>query len=364
MATISQVSVHSVQKSCDIVVNSVRSSFLNFSLQETPFSLYFTIRKSFVKSQPLPFLHPPHKTNIKEDEVVVEEIETLKTKLKALEDNNTALLHNYEEAVNDCEESYNTIKDLEAKIKDYEVKATDKVASESHKNNKIIEQLKEDKVHLENELDTAEKQWKTLNKALKVNDKELHDTKKENAKLKENLEEVNTELKNIIMKVNKDKKNDEKKLKKLEKKEFMDNLKASQSLSFECNKCEVKKESLAELKSHERLYHMKYSSTQTLETPLEDKTVQSDFSDYSSDKQVQTEKDIYEPEILKEYEFKKYPCFYCSINIASEYHLSEHRTKCRGSAKMGLVSLPMSFGFSPGFLPPRHHSSFSFRGFK
>ena len=28
-------------------------------------------------------------------------------------------------------------------------------------------------------------------------------------------------------------------------------------------------------------------------------------------------------------DFKKYPCFYCGINVAIKYHISEHVRKCR-----------------------------------
>ena len=40
-----------VQTSCDVVLSSVRESSLNFSVQETPFSLYITVRKSFSKQK-------------------------------------------------------------------------------------------------------------------------------------------------------------------------------------------------------------------------------------------------------------------------------------------------------------------------
>ena len=39
------------RKSCDLILNSVRYSNLNFSVTETPFPMYFTIRKSFIKNQ-------------------------------------------------------------------------------------------------------------------------------------------------------------------------------------------------------------------------------------------------------------------------------------------------------------------------
>ena len=38
-----------IQNSCFSIINSVRSSPLNFSIQETPFSLYLTVRKSIAK---------------------------------------------------------------------------------------------------------------------------------------------------------------------------------------------------------------------------------------------------------------------------------------------------------------------------
>ena len=42
--------IFNVQNSCDFVIRSVRDSFLNYSIQETPFYLYITIRKSFSKA--------------------------------------------------------------------------------------------------------------------------------------------------------------------------------------------------------------------------------------------------------------------------------------------------------------------------
>ena len=38
------------QESCNIILQNLRSSNLNFSAQETPFSIFVTIRKSFTKN--------------------------------------------------------------------------------------------------------------------------------------------------------------------------------------------------------------------------------------------------------------------------------------------------------------------------
>ena len=35
-----------VQSSCNTIIESVRTSFLNYSIQETPYSIFLTIRKS------------------------------------------------------------------------------------------------------------------------------------------------------------------------------------------------------------------------------------------------------------------------------------------------------------------------------
>ena len=75
----------SIKTSCDFVITSVRDSLLNYSIQETPYSLYLTIRKSFARSANLEHclsnLGPQNFT----------EIETLKMKLKTAEEANLML---------------------------------------------------------------------------------------------------------------------------------------------------------------------------------------------------------------------------------------------------------------------------------
>ena len=128
-----------------------------------------------------------------------------------------------------------------------------------------------------------------------------------------------------------------------------------------CNKCEEKFQSEDELNVHKTLYHSRSSSTQTNRTVSEDKLLQTDSTlESSQDKESQTSD---ENSFFKtQPQFKKYPCFYCSTNIAGENHLKEHRIKCRGTNKMGVVGLPpASFGFFPGF--PQFPPFSSFTGF-
>ena len=102
---------------------------------------------------------------------------------------------------------------------------------------------------------------------------------------------------------------------------------------------------------------MKSSTTQTEEKVLEDKDLQVNSGDFNCDKLVQTVE-----EYLSEEEFKKYPCFYCDINIGNKYHLSEHIRKCRGSHRLFPFLQPMNqhhqFGFSPWMPPPGHPPQF------
>ena len=134
----------SVQNSCDFVIRSVRDSFLNYSIQETPYSLYLTIRKSKVKDSPHQIFSGLQKNRVHEEK----KVQDLQIKLKSLEDSNRILQENYEEATNDSEERYKTIDQLETKMKGYE-----KVIANSHQKDKIIEQLKKDKRTLESELE-------------------------------------------------------------------------------------------------------------------------------------------------------------------------------------------------------------------
>ena len=225
-----------IKTSCDFVIGSVRDSLLNYSIQETPYSLYLTIRKSFARSANLEHclsnLGPQNFT----------EIETLKMKLKTAEEANLMLSKNYEEAVHNCEVCNAKIKDLETTVDELKTEAQnvklekcnlDKVKGEFQKKEKLIEDFKVEKNKLESDLEFAEKKWKELNKLVKMKDKELHEVKKETARVTENLTKVETEFKNLTAVRNKEKKNEDKKLKKLEKKELIERFKTKPE-EFEC----------------------------------------------------------------------------------------------------------------------------------
>ena len=96
------------------------------------------------------------------------------------------------------------------------------------------------------------------------------------------------------------------------------------------------------LKKHVETYHSVHNSTQTDMSAIKDQFVQCAIM-IQSEPITEDNHDITEVET----EFVKYPCCYCGINVANEYHLCEHRVKCRGTHN--LFSAP---GLPPD-LPPR-----------
>ena len=263
--------VISVKDSYSFIVDTVRSSSLNFSIQETPYSLYFTIRKSFVQrpvssSQMISKYMPETQVNC--------DMEQLKKKLKVLEDKNNMLRNDYEEEINNSEVSHKSVKDLERKVEMLEENLK-KVKEENEQKDNKINELKSTNNTLENDIEAAEKNWKKSNKLLKEKEKEANQLKREIASVTDNLVEVKTDFAQLTGKVNLEAKKEKKNLKKTEKKELSDHFKGSSIPSpLNCDKCDVKAESLQQLKVHERLQHMKTKIAQTDEKVFDEKSVQ------------------------------------------------------------------------------------------
>ena len=98
MATVAQVQI---KESCLSLMDTIRQSSLNFSLQETPFSLYITIRKSFTKSRNL---HSQVNQNLMqiqaEKSPAKSDPDILQSRLKLLEDTYAKLKSDFEDEVN------------------------------------------------------------------------------------------------------------------------------------------------------------------------------------------------------------------------------------------------------------------------
>ena len=300
-----------IKSSCDSILNIVRDSCLHFCLNETPHSIYLTIRKRFLKSEFSP-VEDSTKISDKNDANVSELRDTFQKKANA-----------YEEEI--------------AKL---EVQTKAAIKQET-----VIQKLKDEQKKLETELEVSENSRKALNKVLKSKDKEIYDLKKENSSVKENFLQIKNQFMNYKSEASKEKKEMEKKVKKLEKKDANECLKPG--FKVKCTKCEVETESLYALKCHERTMHEQSNFTQTDVVIVVDKKVQS-YDSKVSDKNVQTtDNDEFPCNVGKK--FNQYFCFYCDSDIQSESSLTEHRVKCHGrptkylQEKKSALPLPTSF---------------------
>jgi hypothetical protein len=259
----------SVQKSCDLVIESVCASSLNYNLQETPYSIYLSIRKSSLKR--IPTVDQEEVPQIPSPNKFLNKLEELESKLKSAEADNFALQLKYEDAVNDSEESYLKIKLLEKKL-EAEVHKNEKALAVKIEKESEIHQSRKDNLQLKNEIVAFDKQWKAMNKTLKLKDKEINDLTKINSEIKTNLSEAEAKFTALTTKVNMERKVEAKNQKKREQKDFIDNL--NEMKVYKCDKFNSKSETLDGLRSHVRGIHSRSVSTETEDNELEDKSAE------------------------------------------------------------------------------------------
>ena len=332
----------SLQKSCDHVLNSVRESCLNFSLQETPYSLYLSVRKSFARNKDAPDQIQALVRNVNSD--CEDEMKTLKTKLDDVEEQNLDLKQKFEEMAKECGNKDKQLKILETKSL----------------------KSKEEKTKLEKVHEDVERNFKVMVKQVKEKDKVIYDLQKENGFISDNLLKLKTKFSNLTSTVNKERKKEEKKMKAQQGREFMDNLVAdSKEQSFECNLCDMKCDTLPNLQKHVRAFHQRSFSTQTIEKIMLDKKIEAKQKEFVSEKLVQTE------EKSDSQEFEKYPCYYCDYEILDEQHLIEHKLKCHrkwsvnkikpySTSSSTLTTHSKAFSFPVGFPPPTSTQTFPY----
>ena len=159
--------------SCQSILNQVRKTNLNFSLQETPFSIYLTVRKSFVKSRIVldnPVNH------------VDKDSEYLKSKLALLQIEHEKLKGSLRESLEENETKTSIISNLEKKIGDLRTEigwkddVLDSVESKIIDTNRAL-QVKHEKVcavnkNLKYENEDLKKETNNLNIATKTAKKE------------------------------------------------------------------------------------------------------------------------------------------------------------------------------------------------
>ena len=173
---------------CNFLLKSIRSSGLNFSFQETPFSMYVTIRKSFIQSKSTKSSSPDEKP-VQHNDSVESELDKIKAKYdkllneqKSLQKANENIKSDFEEAINECEANNEVIGNLQKLNADQ----SEIIGNLKYK----ISNLQVEKTNLE----TKNKNVSVENKAFR---KELKDLKNETTLRTEDLKFLKKENKDI-----------------------------------------------------------------------------------------------------------------------------------------------------------------------
>ena len=239
---------------CENVLKNLKISRLTFTVQETPFSAYVTIRKKFIPNAPAETLSSSLgdlqiENMFKTLEILNKENSTLKSKLKDAENQSDKLIENNE-----------SLKELSHQSEFDKIELVNQI----EKLSKEVEEFKVENRRIRDELESIEKDDKAFNKVLKQKDKQLHDLEKANTSLKENLQSVRSEFSSFKSEVNRERKEIEKTKKKIEKKQFLDNLKSeSKESTLKCETCDQCLTNKEDLRHHMLNHHRETSSTQT-----------------------------------------------------------------------------------------------------
>ena len=112
-------------KTCDRLIAFLRDSGLNFLVQETPFSAFLTIRKTFCRGSKTNYNHPVSEDKYEDLEKLRIENETYKTliedkdcQLKKFEEESAALQNRLEKAEKEMLINFKKAKIADEKLKD------------------------------------------------------------------------------------------------------------------------------------------------------------------------------------------------------------------------------------------------------
>ena len=210
---------------CDNIITEIKRSNLNYTLEETPFSVRLSMRKSFLKGKNGQVICSPPKSK------VTESLSDLKVKNENLE----AKLELLEKERDSWEAALGELSD---KLEKSKVDTADflREKHELHKAKEIGDKnldksktevgiLKTNVKNLTFEKDKLEAELKTANKRVKISEKEVFSLESKNENLSDNLKRTKSEV-NIL---NKDKKKITKEKESLQKK--FENVSASFKLS-------------------------------------------------------------------------------------------------------------------------------------
>ena len=286
------------EQACEDVLRNLKVSRLTFSVKETQYSAYITIRKKFTQQG----------RNL-------EDMKSFSTcqNFEKLTMENSMLKLKLVETETEREDLLNENKNLHEAMESLEQKYVER------------NEFKDENRALKSDLEVVNKDIQCTKKIVKQKDKEVYDLQKENSRLKEEIQLVQSDYSNLKSKVNREAKQAEKKNKKSEKKEFLNVLKSeSEQDDLPCKYCDKIVSSEDEFNRHLLLHHTNCSSTQTNNEVLIDKKIQVKTSDFTTEKNTETVEDV----TIK---FENYPGNYCGHIISSKNCLEEHVVKCCGS---------------------------------
>ena len=199
---------------CEFLLKQLKSTNLNFILQETPYSVYLTIRKSFIKN--LNTNNPSQTFNVSE--------ETLNKKIADLEAENLLLKSNIFGHRSEMKNSEQTIIKLEEKIKTAEIETikniqeTKKVEKQFHRledilveKEKEIMKLRTISKNLNDDVVKTKENLQNVSKSLKVSEKESFKAKNKCDNLESTVTKLKTEQFSLQKTIKKFEKSEKKK---------------------------------------------------------------------------------------------------------------------------------------------------------
>ena len=190
----------SPQKLSDGILQSVRSSNLHFTIQETPFSLYITVRKKLFRE----VIEVPTET-----EELKRQLTIFKEKFENIDQENREFKHLIEEKEKELKHCENVVKDLSLKLEMARAEIKEVVA----KNNDAIKihdvlsntnkKINDDLVRSKSESDNLKVDLRETRKAIKAKEKEEIRISSKQENLESSLKTLKQEKKEAINEKNK-----------------------------------------------------------------------------------------------------------------------------------------------------------------
>ena len=184
---------------CDNIIHAVKTSNLNYSLQESPFSVYLSIKKTFIQNKHGDLLLPKYYGNI------VEETKQLRAEFENIKSERDALVLDTSELHTELEKSRTHVQELMEKSEQQQY------ARELLEQKLVVEHieqvtLKQSSKDLKHNSETLKLEINALKKNLKSTEKEVLRLKAKSDNLEDNRNSEKTEIASLKQDKNKNEK--------------------------------------------------------------------------------------------------------------------------------------------------------------